>query len=470
MAQLHGKQIQNDSVSLNKLNDSGIVTFTSATMSFDTGSRLQQSDGNINSGTDVVNKNYVDSVAQGLHTKESVRVIATSSITLAGVFVVDGYTLANGDRILVNGQDGSTATFSNGIYVVDAASWSRATDADSMGLSGEVAEGDFVFVAHGNEYTSTGWVLSQTDAVDHYNIQVDTETQKWVQFSMAGIVEAGDGLTKNGILLDVNVGNGISIENDIVVLGGTLSQTTAIDADGNSLFFQNSDLLTIDTNDFDLNFSGSATVSVGSAETGIIYSGTPSNATPLTLIHKDYVDSQIGGLADVDNLSLILNINNEIQISPTAAGQGLTFSEITGVFDIIWGGTSSGLTFSGGDSISVNVDGSTIQINNDGELTVVAGASNPVYQLFIGTQSSGDDFPTGITLSFTPNDYSRIEVFVNGQKQRLGDGVTINVDCYFHVTGKLLTDLVSSDELYWNGIFSGYDLSATDFVEIVYEK
>jgi hypothetical protein len=60
MAQLHGKQIQNDSVSLNKLNDSGMVTFTNATMSFDSGSRLIQSNSNINSGTDVVNKNYVD--------------------------------------------------------------------------------------------------------------------------------------------------------------------------------------------------------------------------------------------------------------------------------------------------------------------------------------------------------------------------------------------------------------------------
>jgi hypothetical protein len=470
MAQLHGKQIQNDSVSLNKLNDSGIVTFTNATMSFDSGSRLIQSDSNINSGTDVVNKNYVDSVAQGLHTKDSVRVIATSSITLSGTFSVDGYDLQSGDRILVNGQDGNSATFSNGIYIVDSSSWSRSTDADGIGLNGEVAEGDFVFVAHGTTYTSTGWVLSQTDAIDHYNIQVGTESQKWVQFSMAGIVEAGDGLTKNGVSLDVNVGNGLSINNDVVVLGGTLSQSTVINGDGNSLEFIGNGNFDIDTTDFEINFTGSATVSVGSGEQGLVYSATPSNADPLTLIHKDYVDNQIGGLADVDNLSLILNNSNQIQISPTAAGQGLTFSEITGIIDVIWGGTGSGLTFSGGDSISVNVDGTTVQINNDGELTVVAGASAPVYQLSIGTTSTGDDYPTGITLSFTPNDYSRIEVYVNGQRQRLGDGVTSSVDCYFDASGKPLVDLVSSDELYWNGIFSGYDLSPTDSVEIVYEK
>ena len=466
MAQLHGKQIQNDSVSLNKLNDSGIVTFTNATMSFGSGSRLIQSDSNISLGTDVVNKNYVDSVAQGLHIKDSVRVIATSSITLLGTFSVDGYDLQSGDRILVNGQDGNFATFSNGIYVVDSASWSRATDADGIGLNGEVAEGDFVFVSHGSTYTSTGWVLSQTDAIDHYNIQVGTESQKWVQFSMAGVVEAGDGLTKNGVSLDVNVGNGLSIDSisNSIVLGGTLSQNTTINGS------QSHSFIIDEINDFKLNFTGSATVSVGLGERGIVYSATPSNATSLTLIHKDYVDNQIGGLADVDNLSIILNNSNKIQISPTAAGQGLTFSEITGIIDVIWGGTGSGLTFSGGDSLGVNVDGNTIQINGNGQLTVVAGASTPVYQLAAGTTSTGDNYATGITLSFTPNDYSRIEVYVNGQRQRLGDGVISNVDCYFDASGKSLIDLISSDELYWNGIFSGYDLSPTDSVEIVYEK
>lgn len=466
MAQLHGKQIQNDSVSLNKLNDSGIVTFTNATMSFGSGSRLIQSDSNISLGTDVVNKNYVDSVAQGLHIKDSVRVIATSSITLLGTFSVDGYDLQSGDRILVNGQDGNFATFSNGIYVVDSASWSRATDADGIGLNGEVAEGDFVFVSHGSTYTSTGWVLSQTDAIDHYNIQVGTESQKWVQFSMAGVVEAGDGLTKNGVSLDVNVGNGLSIDSisNSIVLGGTLSQNTTINGS------QSHSFIIDEINDFKLNFTGSATVSVGLGERGIVYSATPSNATSLTLIHKDYVDNQIGGLADVDNLSIILNNSNKIQISPTAAGQGLTFSEITGIIDVIWGGTGSGLTFSGGDSLGVNVDGNTIQIDGNGQLTVVAGASTPVYQLVAGTTSTGDNYATGITLSFTPNDYSRIEVYVNGQRQRLGDGVISNVDCYFDASGKSLIDLISSDELYWNGIFSGYDLSPTDSVEIVYEK
>jgi hypothetical protein len=540
MAQLHGKQIQNDSVSLNKINDSGLVTFTNATMSFESGSSLKVNYV-ISDGTDVVNKNYVDSIAQGLHVKESVRVIATSSITLLGTQSIDGYLLQEGDRVLVNGQDNSNPTSSNGIYIVNSASWSRSEDADGS-TDKEVAVGDFVFVSNGDTYATTGWVLSQTDAADQYDIQVDLETQKWVQFSMAGVIEAGQGLIKTGSTLDVNVGigltistidntlllattsvttgtygngteipqftvdeygritsastysivipeqfevgsgltandgvlsvnveNGLSIDNNSVVLGGTLSIDTLIDGNDNNLEFTGNEYFHIGSNDFELNFTGSATVSVGSSEEGIVYSATPSSATPLTLIHKDYVDNQINELADVDNLSIILNENNQIQISPTAAGNGLTFSDSTGIIDIIWGGTQSGLTFSV-DSLGVNVDGTTIQINNDGELTVVAGALTPVYDLFVGTVSTGDNFPTGLTLSYTPNSYSRIEVYVNGQKQRLGDGSSSSVDCYFDLSGKSLTDLVAGDELYWNGSYAQYDLSASDSIEIVYEK
>ena len=149
----------------------------------------------------------------------------------------------------------------------------------------------------------------------------------------------------------------------------------------------------------------------------------------------------------------------------------MTFSDSTGIIDIIWGGTGSGLTFSiTDDSLGVNVDGTTIQINGSGQLTVVAGASTPIYQLVAGTTSTGDNFPTGITLSYTPNSYSRIEVYVNGQKQRLGDGVTQSVDCYFDSNGKQLINLTTGDELYWNGLFTGYELSTADSVEIVYEK
>lgn len=55
-----------------------------------------------------------------------------------------------------------------------------------------------------------------------------------------------------------------------------------------------------------------------------------------------------------------------ISIEDTTAGEGLTFSN--GVYDINWGGTASGLTFSN-DALNVVVDGQTIVINDDGALS-----------------------------------------------------------------------------------------------------
>lgn len=219
MPQLDGKQIKDLSTSLGKLSGTGVVTFNGATMSFGVGSTLRQQDENILVGHDVVNKNYVDAVAQGLHIKDSVHVISLSPITLSGTQSVDDHLLEVGDRVLVNGQDNTTATSSNGIYVVDSASWSRATDADGItGLtqSGEVQIGDFVFVAYGTTYLGTSWVLSQSDSTD-FDILVGTESQHWTQFSSAGNITAGDGLNQTGNQFDVNVGTGLTISNSNTV-------------------------------------------------------------------------------------------------------------------------------------------------------------------------------------------------------------------------------------------------------------
>jgi hypothetical protein len=229
MALLDGKQLREQSLSLNKLNGiNGLVTFTSsATMSFNAGTALRQSDANINIGIDVANKNYVDAVAQGLNIKDAVQAISTtSSLSLFGDnILIDGFTVSTGDRVLVNSQAGpGVPTFSNGIYVVDSGAWSRATDSDGLSVLGEVQIGDFVFVAFGDTYEATGWVLSQSDSVD-FDILVGTESQKWVQFSAAGVYNAGDGLYQIGNDLHVNTGNsaltGLTISLDTVTLTTT---------------------------------------------------------------------------------------------------------------------------------------------------------------------------------------------------------------------------------------------------------
>ena len=76
----------------------------------------------------LVDKAYVDATVLNTSWKTPVRAATTANITLSGIQTVDGVALIAGDRVLVKNQ--TTAT-DNGIYIVAAGAWARATDADT---------------------------------------------------------------------------------------------------------------------------------------------------------------------------------------------------------------------------------------------------------------------------------------------------------------------------------------------------
>lgn len=156
-------------------------------------------------GTDAANKAYVDAVAQGLDTKASVRAATTANITLSAPQTVDGVALIAGDRVLVKNQ---TAQADNGIYTVAAGAWQRATDAD---VSAEVNSGMYVFVEEGTAGTGNGYVLTTPNP-----IVLGTTALVFTQFTGAGTVLGGAGLTKTGNTIDVVGGDGILVGSDLV--------------------------------------------------------------------------------------------------------------------------------------------------------------------------------------------------------------------------------------------------------------
>jgi hypothetical protein len=149
--------------------------------------------------TDAANKAYVDAQLQGLDVKNSVRVATTANGTLATAFAngqtVDGVTLATNDRILIKNQ--STGS-ENGIYTVNASGApTRATDFDS---NSEVTGGAFFFVEEGTANADNGFALTNDGA-----ITVGTTALVFTQFSGAGQLVAGDGLSKSGNTFTVEV-------------------------------------------------------------------------------------------------------------------------------------------------------------------------------------------------------------------------------------------------------------------------
>ena len=158
---------------------------------------------------DAVTKAYVDLTVQGLEPKQSVRAASTANIaTLSGPMTLDGVALVAGDRVLV--KDQTTAT-QNGIYVVAAGAWARSADAD---VWGELVSA-YVFVESGTVNADMGYLAT----VDPGGT-LGTTAITFVQFTGAGQILAGAGLTKSGNTLDVGAGTGIAVAADTVGLTG----------------------------------------------------------------------------------------------------------------------------------------------------------------------------------------------------------------------------------------------------------
>ena len=161
----------------------------------------------------LANKAYVDSVSQGLDVKDGVVVATTTNLSAtysngtagvgatltfgSAVTILDGYTLVNGDRILVKDQ---TNAFENGIYTRTSSTvFTRAIDADT---STDLSAGTFVFVAQGTANGDNGYVFTHNGAPT-----IGTTDLPVSQFSGAGQITAGAALTKTGNQLDVAVDN-----------------------------------------------------------------------------------------------------------------------------------------------------------------------------------------------------------------------------------------------------------------------
>ena len=182
--QITGRQIANAAVDVNKLDlSTGTFDFQSAVLQVATPS----------ADSHAATKGYVDSISQGLHWKDSVRVATTANITLSGTQTIDGIAVVADQRVLVKNQ--STGS-ENGIYLCKAGAWARAAD---MNAADEFS-GAAVFVQEGTANGDTGYVCSNDG-----DVTVGTTAITFVQFTGAGQLSGGDGIDITGSTISVNV-------------------------------------------------------------------------------------------------------------------------------------------------------------------------------------------------------------------------------------------------------------------------
>jgi len=163
---------------------------------------------------------YVDGVVQGLDIKDSVRLttapggvtslsyaapVLTLTSETAGTTrgLIDSVEPAVGDRVLVKDSLAGDAKYF-GIWTVSATTGSnnevfmvRATDSDT---SAKVTSGMFAFVEEGSVGADNGYTLVTNDP-----LTLNTTDLTFAQFSGAGQVIAGQGLSKSGNQLDVDL-------------------------------------------------------------------------------------------------------------------------------------------------------------------------------------------------------------------------------------------------------------------------
>lgn len=142
--------------------------------------------------TDAANKAYVDAARAGLDVKGSVIAATTSEITLSGEQTIDDVLVVSGNRVLVKNQSNPAL---NGIYLASTTGWTRTEDANSTET---ITPGLFTFVEQGTINENSGWVLTTDSAVTVGATELD-----FAQFSGAGMITAGGGMTKDGNTLNV---------------------------------------------------------------------------------------------------------------------------------------------------------------------------------------------------------------------------------------------------------------------------
>jgi len=235
---------------------------SSPTSSFSFGNQVLTNLADPVNAQDGATKSYVDGVAQGLNIKQAVVATTTGNITLSGLSTQAGGDWASGltagDRILVKDQ---TLSQNNGIYIADASTWTRSSDANTWN---ELISA-FTFVQTGTTQADTGWVCT-IDAGG----TLGTTPITWTQFSGAGTYEAGTGLTLSG--------NTFNITNTAVTAGsyGSASETltATVNAQGQLTALAETAIAIANTQ-----VSGLGTMSTQNANNVSISGGSVTNLT-----------------------------------------------------------------------------------------------------------------------------------------------------------------------------------------------
>ena len=369
--------------------------------------------------TDIANKSYVDTVAQGLDTKASVVAGTTVNITLSGTQTVDGVVLVAADRVLVKNQ---TASADNGLYLCAAGAWTRTTDMNTWAQ----VPGAYVFVETGTTLADTGWVCT-SDAGGTIGVTAIT----WAQFSGAGSGVSSITFGSTGLTPATATTGAVTVAGTLALTNGGSGQTTAQTAmnafagavtsgsylRGNGANVVMNTIQVADVPTLNQNTSGtaaglSATLAIASGGTGQTTAGAAFNAlSPITTTGDLIIGTGVNTASRLgigSNGYLLTSDGTTASWAAAPAGGVTTFSAgTTGLTPS--GATSGAVTLAG--TLAVANGGTGATNATDARTNLVAaksGTNSDITELYalngtsygVAYQNAGNQLTMGSALTF----------------------------------------------------------------------